>query len=68
MLELNHLIACAACQPDPGSPVAGAASGAIYVMLGAMTIIFSGLLGMVISIARRTRAAGASLDETQPSN
>jgi hypothetical protein len=68
MTALSNLLACATCQPDPGSPLAGAASGAIYVMLGAMSLVFGGLLAMVISFVRRARATAGALADRQRAN
>ncbi|MGI8605264.1 MAG: hypothetical protein ACR2OZ_20010 [Verrucomicrobiales bacterium] len=61
MNVVYHFLACATCSPGAGTPLASAANGAVWLMLGVMSLVFMGFLGMVITIVRRARAANTKL-------
>lgn len=58
MLALTELLACPTCRVDPGSAINQAANGAIFVMLGVMTVVFGGFLAVAIGFVRKQRALG----------
>jgi hypothetical protein len=58
MIELSELLACAACRSDPGSTINQAANGAVFVMLGVMTVVFGGFMAVAVSFIRKQRAIG----------
>lgn len=58
MPAIFNLLACPTCRVDPGSTINQATNGAVFVMLGAMALVFGGFLAVVISFVRRQRAAG----------
>jgi hypothetical protein len=65
MMAVVDFLACATCRPDPNSNLAGAANGAVVVMLAFMGVVFSGLAAMIISIVRRARACRTPLSDPQ---
>jgi len=56
MNVLFELLACPTCRVDPGSAINQAANGAIFVMLGVMTVVFGGFAAVAIGFVRRQRA------------
>jgi hypothetical protein len=57
-------LACATCVNQQGQNDVVAANGAVFVMIGALSIIFLGIMAILIGFIRRTRrlAAGQSPD------
>ena len=49
------LIACATCISQDGQTNIDAANGAVFVMIGALSIVFLTVLGVMISFVRRAR-------------
>jgi hypothetical protein len=58
MIELSELFACATCRSDPGSTINQATNGAVFVMLGVMTVVFGGFMAVAVSFIRKQRAIG----------
>ena len=56
-MNASSLIACATCVGQSGQQDVVAANGAVFVMIGALGIVFLGILGVLISIVRRARRA-----------
>jgi hypothetical protein len=63
MIAIFDFLACATCRPDPNSNLAGAANGAVFVMLVFMGVVFSGLAAMIFRIVRRARAFRAVIPD-----
>ena len=61
MTPVLDLLACATCKTDPNTALGQAANGAIYVMFGAMTIVFGGFSAVIVSFVRKQRAIGRKL-------
>lgn len=59
---MNHsaIIACATCLGQGGQPDVVAANGAVFVMIGALGIVFSTILGVLIGFIRRSRRLAQS--------
>lgn len=62
MIDFQHFLACATCRVDPGSAINQASNGAVFVMLGVMTVVFSGFMAVVISFVRKQRAFGRQME------
>tara|TARA_R110002049_G_scaffold37636_6_gene118053 strand:- start:1557 stop:1757 length:201 start_codon:yes stop_codon:yes gene_type:complete len=58
--ELNLLVACATCRPDPGSLMAQAQDQAVLFMLGALGLIFGVIFYTIFSFSRRQKRFAAS--------
>ena len=55
-------IACATCIGQDGQTDVMAANGAVFVMIGALAVVFLAILGVLIGFMRRARrAAGGPL-------
>ncbi len=57
---MNHLslfFACSVCRPTPGSGMADAANGAVWVMLAALTLVFGCFLAVAVPFILKQRAA-----------
>jgi hypothetical protein len=52
-------IACATCIPTEGSNGTAAANGAVFVMIGALAIVFLTFVGVLYSFVRRARRFSA---------
>jgi hypothetical protein len=65
MIAVLDYLACATCRPDANSNLAGAANGAVLIMLAFMAVVFSGLAAMIIGIVRRARSFRDSGSEHQ---
>ncbi|HWB03581.1 MAG TPA: hypothetical protein VG796_11195 [Verrucomicrobiales bacterium] len=48
-------IACATCVNQSGQEDVVAANGAVFVMIGALGIVFLGIMGVLYSFVRRAR-------------
>lgn len=59
-MNLSLSIACATCIGQDGQVTVMAANGAVFVMLGALILVFSTILAVVISFIRRARRFAAS--------
>ena len=59
-MSLSLSIACATCIGQDGQVTVMAANGAVFVMLGALILVFSTILAVVISFIRRARRFAAS--------
>lgn len=55
MFGTLDLLACATCRVDPNSAAAEAATGAIWLMLGVMGVLFTFMAGVVVKVVRRSR-------------
>lgn len=53
------LIACATCINTEGSTGVAAANGAVFVMMGALGIVFLTVAGILFSFVRRARRHAA---------
>lgn len=49
------IIACATCVGQDGQTDVMAANGAVFVMIGALSIVFLSILGVLYSFVRRAR-------------
>lgn len=54
---LSPLIACSVCRPSLESGMADAANGAVWVMLGALMLVFGCFLAILIPFVQKQRAA-----------
>ena len=54
---MNALLhtACATCINQDGGPDVAAANGAVFVMIGALGIVFLGIIGILLGFMRRAR-------------
>jgi hypothetical protein len=59
-MSLPFSIACATCIGQDGQVTVMAANGAVFVMLGALILVFGTILAVVISFIRRARRFAAS--------
>lgn len=48
-------VACATCIGQDGQVDVAAANGAVFVMMGALAIVFLSILGVLIGFIRRSR-------------
>ena len=56
MIATNfHQFACATCIGQEGQADVAAANGAVFVMIGALAIVFLSILGVLIGFIRRSR-------------
>lgn len=62
MINFQHFLACATCRVDPGSAINQASNGAIFVMFGVMTVVFSGFMAVIISFVRKQRALSRQME------
>ncbi|MDB6133077.1 MAG: hypothetical protein JWM59_1320 [Verrucomicrobiales bacterium] len=53
-------VACATCISQSGQVTTMAANGAVFVMFGALALVFSAFIGVFVSFARRARRYAAS--------
>lgn len=49
------ITACATCINQDGGPDVAAANGAVFVMIGALGIVFLGIIGILLTFMRRAR-------------
>ena len=59
-MSLSLSVACATCIGQDGQVTVMAANGAVFVMLGALILVFGTILAVVISFIRRARRFAAS--------
>lgn len=59
-MSLSLSVACATCIGQDGQVTVMAANGAVFVMLGALILVFGAILAVVISFIRRARRFAAS--------
>jgi hypothetical protein len=56
---MNEIISCATCISQDEQNSVLASNGAVFVMLGAMAIVFGGMLAVILSFVRRARRVAA---------
>ena len=54
-MSTSSIIACATCIGQDGQSDVMAANGAVFVMIGALSIVFLTILGVLIGFVRRAR-------------
>ena len=54
------ILACATCINQDGGPDVAAANGAVFVMIGALGIVFLGIIGILLAFMRRARRFAAA--------
>jgi hypothetical protein len=59
-MNFSLLLACATCIGQSGQQDVGAANGAVFVMIGALGVVFLGIMGVLITIVRRARRTQAA--------
>ena len=55
-----HTLACATCINQVGGTDVVAANGAVFVMIGALAIIFLGIMAVLYSFVRRARRTASA--------
>jgi heme/copper-type cytochrome/quinol oxidase subunit 2 len=56
-MNVSAIFACATCIGQSGQQDVVAANGAVFVMIGALGIVFLGIMGVLFSFVRRARRA-----------
>ena len=59
-LAVGNSPACAVCFGAANSPESHALNAAIFMMLGVLVVVFSGVIGFVMHLGRRQRALFAA--------
>jgi hypothetical protein len=68
-LALPTFTACATCISQSGQVTTLAANGAVFVMFGALALVFAAVISVFISFARRARRfAAAQGDGSSPTS
>ncbi len=57
--------ACATCINQEGSADVVAANGAVFVMIGALSIVFLGIMAVLYGFIRRQRRFAAAAESTE---
>lgn len=59
-IALPTFAACATCISQSGQVTTLAANGAVFVMFGALALVFAAIISVFVSFARRARRFAAS--------
>ncbi len=59
-MNTSGFFACATCIGQDGQQDVVAANGAVFVMIGALAVVFLGIMGVLFTFVRRARRHAAS--------